>query len=43
MISELSYANMSTHKKFQVKTQNLELVVDRYMHPLITGMHNKRA
>ena len=42
MISESSYENMSEHKKFQLKAQNLELAVDRYMPPLMTGMHNCR-
>ena len=28
------------HKNFQLKAQNLELAVDRYMHPRMTGMHN---
>ena len=30
---------MSAHKKFHAKAQNLELAVDRYMHPRMTGMH----
>ena len=38
-ISEPSYRNMSMHKKFHVKAQNLELSVDRYMHSRMTGMH----
>ena len=31
---------MWTHKKFQVKTQNLDLAVNRYTHPRRMGMHN---
>ena len=38
-ISESSYGNMSIRKKFQLKTKNLELPVDRYMHPPMTGVH----
>ena len=34
------YGNMLAHKKFQLKAQNYELAVDRYLHPLMTGMHN---
>ena len=41
-ILESSYGNMSAHKKFQLKTQNLELAVDCYMHPGMMGMHNER-
>ena len=32
---------MSAHKEFQLKAQNYELSVDPYMHPRMTGMHNK--
>ena len=39
-ILESSYGNMSAHKKIQLKAQNYELVVDRYLHPRMTGMHN---
>ena len=30
---------MQAHKRFQLKAQNLELAVDRYMHPRMTEMH----
>ena len=40
-VLESSYGNMSAHKKFQLKAQNQELAVDRYMHPRMTGMHNE--
>ena len=31
---------MSAHKKNQLKAQNKELAVDRYMHVPMMGMHN---
>ena len=34
---------MSTRKKFHTKSQNFELAVYRYMHPRMTGMHNKQT
>ena len=40
-VLESSYGNMSAHKKFQLKTQNLWLAVDPYMPPRRTGMHKK--
>ena len=39
-VLESSYGNMSAHIKFQLKAQNQELAVDRYMPPRRTGMHN---
>ena len=39
-VLESSYGNMSAHKKFQLKAQNKESSVDRYMPPRRTGMHN---
>ena len=39
-ISESSYGNMSAHKKFKLKAQNLELAVSRYMYTQMTGTHN---
>ena len=41
-ISESSYGTMLAHKKFQLKLQNYELAVDRYMHPWMTGIHKYR-
>ena len=32
---------LSAHKKIQLKAQNYELAVDRYMHPRMKGMHNE--
>ena len=32
-ISESTYEYMPAHKKFQLKAQNQELAVDRYMYP----------
>ena len=40
-VLESSHGNMLTHKKFQLKAQNLWLAVDPYMPPRRTGMHNK--
>ena len=40
-ISESSYGNMSAHKNFMSKLKNLELAVDRYMPPRMTGMRNE--
>ena len=40
MVLESSHGNMSAHKKFQLKAQNKELAVNRYMHLRMTGMHN---
>ena len=40
-VLESSHGNMSAHKKFQLKAQNLWLAVDPYMPPRRTGMHNK--
>ena len=39
ILESSSYGNMSAHKKIQLKVQNKELAVDRYMHPRMTGMH----
>ena len=39
-VLESSHGNMSAHKKFQLKAQNLWLAVDPYMPPRRTGMHN---
>ena len=38
-VLESSHGNMSAHKKFQLKTQNLWLAVDPYMPPRRSGMH----
>ena len=38
-VLESSHGNMSAHKKIQLKAQNKELAVDRYMHPRMTEMH----
>ena len=44
-VLESSHGNMSAHKKFQLKAQNLWLAVDPYMPPRRTGMHknNRRG
>ena len=38
-VLESPHGNMSAHKKFHLKTQNLWLAVDPYMPPRRTGMH----
>ena len=38
-ILESWYGNMSAHRKFKLKAQNLNLAVDRYMNPRVSWMH----
>ena len=37
----LTWKHVGNTKKIQLKAQNSELAVDRYMHPRMTRMHNK--